>query len=134
MSLFYNIVQRRNPLKKDEPVKYYPVLKSLGKVSEKEVARLIADETTLNPKEAEMTIYQLEKVLKRVLLDGHTVQLGELGTFMLTANSEGADTEKEATADNIKKLSLHFRTSKEMQEALNKATFSPIASLTPKEK
>jgi nucleoid DNA-binding protein len=50
-----------------------------GLVKEKEVAKLLSDETTLNPKEAEMTLYQLLKVIIRLLLDGHTVQLGELG-------------------------------------------------------
>lgn len=31
---------------------------------------MLADETTLNPKEAEMAVYQLEKVVSRLLLDG----------------------------------------------------------------
>lgn len=50
-------------------------------MDEHEVAKLVADETTLNPKEAEKAVYQLEKVMERLLLDGHTVQLGELGSF-----------------------------------------------------
>ena len=32
--------------------------------------KMLADETTLNPKEAEMAVYQLEKVVSRLLLDG----------------------------------------------------------------
>lgn len=71
--------------------------------------KLVSDETTLNPKEAEMAVYQLEKVMERLLLDGQTVQLGELGSFSLTTNSEACRGEKEVTPDKIKKLSLRFR-------------------------
>ncbi|MDR3267307.1 MAG: HU family DNA-binding protein [Tannerella sp.] len=47
-------------------------------MKEKDVAKLLAEETTLNPKEAEMTLYQLLKLIVRLLLEGHTVQLGDL--------------------------------------------------------
>lgn len=53
------------------------VLRSVSKVNEKQVAQRIADESTLNPKEAEMAIYQLLKVLKLELLNGNTVELGD---------------------------------------------------------
>jgi nucleoid DNA-binding protein len=56
------------------------VLKSTGLVKEREVARLLSEETTLNPKEAEMAVYQLLKVVVRLLPDGHTVQLGVPGS------------------------------------------------------
>lgn len=83
MPLFYNKVQRVNPRDPKGAHKWYPILKSVGQVDEHEVAKLVSDETTLNPKEAEMAVYQLEKVMERLLLDGHTVQLGELGSFSL---------------------------------------------------
>ncbi len=75
-------------------------------------------ETTLNPKEAEMAVYQLEKVVSRLLLDGHTVQLGDLGTFNITITAEGQKEEKKVSADDIKKVNLRFRISKTMREAV----------------
>jgi nucleoid DNA-binding protein len=47
----------------------------------KEVAKEIADETTLNPKEAEIALDQLQKVLIRNLLAGNSVQLGRVITL-----------------------------------------------------
>lgn len=76
MPLFYNKVQRANPMDKDAPKKWYPVLKSVGMMEVQEVARQISDETTLNPKEAEMALAQLEKVLVSALLNGQTVSIG----------------------------------------------------------
>ena len=96
--------------------------------------KLVSDETTLNPKEAEMAVYQLEKVMERLLLDGHTVQLGDLGTFNLTITAEGQKEEKKVSADDIEKVNLRFRISKTMREALDKATFKPVESLASKKK
>ncbi len=132
MSLLYNKVQRGNPAKPEEPKKWYLSLKSLGMVGEKEVARQIADETTLNPKEAEMALAQFEKILQRLLLDGHTVQLGDWGFFQLTISCEGAETEKEAVVANVKKINIRFKAGKSLQEAVNKATFIPASSLSKK--
>ena len=80
MALYYNKVRRGNPSKPDgeDAKKWYVILKSIGRMGEKEVAKEISDETTLNPKEAELAIYQFQKVLTKALLNGNTVQLGEL--------------------------------------------------------
>jgi predicted histone-like DNA-binding protein len=129
MALFYKKVQRMNPANPSAPKLWYPLLKSVGLVKEKQVAKLLADETTLNPKEAEMTLYQLLKVIVSLLLDGHTVQLGELGSFRLTSRSEGSATEEEATPARIKSLHIHFVASKELREQIGKATFKDVSSL-----
>ena len=89
MAVFYNKMQRKNPSKPAEPAKWYPVLRRVEMMKEKDVARHISDETTLNPKEAEMAVSQLKKVLINALLNGQSVQLGDWGTFHLTFSSEG---------------------------------------------
>ncbi|MDR1380423.1 MAG: HU family DNA-binding protein, partial [Tannerella sp.] len=93
------------------------------------VAELLADETTLNPKEAEMTLYQLLKVIVNLLLDGHTVQLGELGTFRLTSRSEGSATEAEANSGKIKNVHINFMASGALRERIGKATFKDVSSM-----
>ena len=61
--------------------KWYASLKRITMVKEKQVAKLISEETTLNPKEDEMALAQLEKVLINQLLSGNSVQLGDWGSF-----------------------------------------------------
>ncbi|MDR2804813.1 MAG: HU family DNA-binding protein [Dysgonamonadaceae bacterium] len=129
MALLYKKVQKSNPANPSAPKLWYPLLKSIGLVKEKQVAKQLSDETTLNPKEAEMTLYQLLKVIANLLLDGHTVQLGELGSFRLTSRSEGSLTEEEATPNKIKSVHLHFTASKELREQLGKASFKDVSSL-----
>jgi predicted histone-like DNA-binding protein len=130
MPLFYKKIQRGNPSNPTIPKLWYPILKSVGLVKEKDVAKLLADETTLNPKEAEMTLYQLLKVIVKLLLDGHTVQLGELGSFRLTVRSEGSATEAEVSANKIKNVQLHFTASEELRNQLKQATFKDTATMS----
>jgi predicted histone-like DNA-binding protein len=129
MALFFKKIQRGNPSNPAAPKLWYPILKSLGLVKEKEVAKLLADETTLNPKEAEMTLFQLLKVIVRLLLEGHTVQLGELGSFRLTARGEGSETEAEVNANKIKSVHIHFTASDALREQIKNAAFKDVATL-----
>lgn len=129
MSLLFNKAERGNPANQQAPKKWYPVLKSTGLVREKEVAKLLADETTLNPKEAEFAIGQLLKVVTNLLLNGNTVQLGDLGSLRVTAHAEGAATQAEVTAQQIKRLTVRFSESEALKDALKKATFVAVDSL-----
>lgn len=133
MPVFFNKTQRRNPQEPEAPKKWYLVLKSTGLVKQSELARLLADETTLNPKEAEMAIHQLFKVVVRLVLGGATVPLGDIGTFRLTASCKGADTEAEATGAKVKRLRLRFVPSLDMKNELAKAELRDAKSLLKKE-
>ena len=124
MTVFYNKTLRGNPADPDAPKKWFPVLRSIGKLKEKDVAKKVSDETTLNRKEAEMALCQLEKVLVEALLDGTTVQLGEMGTFKLTIKTKGSDTKDEATAMKIEKAMVRFVPSVQLREAIAKIHFS----------
>ena len=132
MSILYNAIQRHNPNDANAPKKWYLILKRLKLRRTLDVAKAISDETTLNPKEAEMALYQLHKVLLRYLMDGNTVELGDLGTFQLSVNSSGVSQEEDVTPNLVKKINLHFIPSTEVREAINKATFIPAKSLLHK--
>ena len=131
MALIIEKKAKRDPLTKK--TKFHPSLKSIKKISEKDVAKAIADETTLNPKEAEMVLAQFQKILLRFLLSGYTVSLSDWASFFLTVTSNGADTEKECTANLIKGVHAHCRFGKEFREALAKAEFVSAEKFNKKE-
>jgi predicted histone-like DNA-binding protein len=68
------------------------------------------------------------KVLKRLLISGYTVQLDDLGTFYLTLNSAGTDTEEELSASNLTKLNIRFRASAELKAEIEKAQLKPLVN------
>lgn len=130
MSIFLKPVQRRNPADEDAPMKWYPVQYTTKLVDETEVAELIADETTLNPMEAQMAIRQLRKVVQRLLLDGKSVKLGNWGTFNVTLNTEGADTKDALTARNVKVVNINFQPGTELKAAMQRADFVWLNKIT----
>jgi predicted histone-like DNA-binding protein len=87
----------------------------------KEIAKQMADETTLNPKEAEMAIVQLSKIAKRLLTQGYTLNLEDLGSLRLTASSTGSETAEAVNAKNIKGLNIRFAPTKAFKEEINRA-------------
>lgn len=123
MPIVLNKVERGNPLQKEAPKKWYVTLKTVTQLKESEVAKQIADETTLNRKEAEMALSQLEKVLTGNLLGSNSVQLGDWGSFHLTCNSMGEETKETLTAASVKGLNIRFTPGKALKEALTKASF-----------
>jgi predicted histone-like DNA-binding protein len=121
MAILLNRVERMNPLTKTK--KWYATAKTITQVSESAAARQIADETTLNRKEAEMALSQFEKVLITNLLSSNSVKLGDWGSFHLTCNSASAETKEALTAKDVKGLNIRFTPGRALKEALNKATF-----------
>lgn len=129
MSLFFKKVQKKNPQKPTEPAKWYASLKSVGMRKEKEIAILAADGTTLDPKEAQLAYSRFGIITLQSLLDGHTVEIENLGSFRLTVNSEGADTKEALTANHIKQVNLRFVPSEQTKDALKKATFKDLETM-----
>ena len=129
MPILFNKVERANPQNRTAPKKWFPVLRTITRITDKQVAKEIADETTLNPKEAEMAISQLQKILLRNLLASNSVQLGDWGTFYLTCNGTGSDTKEGVTAGSITNLNIRFLPGKELNEGLKGASFVPAENL-----
>ena len=129
MALFFKKVERGNPININAPKKWYASLKSVGLKKEKEVAVLASDGTTLDPKEAQLAYSRFGIVLMRMLLDGHTVEIENLGTFRLTVNSEGVGTKEELAANHIKKVNLRFIPCEATKDALKKATFKDVETM-----
>ena len=64
--------------------------------------------TSLTAMEAATGIDYLFNAIPRLLELGFTVQLGELGYFMVSIKSEGSDSQEEAVPDKIRSMHLRF--------------------------
>lgn len=135
MAIFFNKVKRlSNPSDKNSEAKWYPVAKATRQVDVHEMAELIADETTLNPKEAEMALAQMSKIAKRMLLEGCTVKLGDWATIHATLTANGAATEEECTGSKVTKVNPRCIFDKSFKRDLQKAEFKTAKSMEKKTK
>ena len=132
MAILYNKIERGNPSNLSAPKKWYPVLKTMHRVMEKDVAIEMTEENTLNRKEAELALGLLEKVLIRNLLASNSVQIGDWGTFYLTCKSVPSETKEKISAHNISSLRIRFLPGKTLKNALATANFVAAETLVSK--
>ena len=123
MAVILERLQRKNPIKKEESDKWYVAVKSLQQVEDREVAKLVADETTLNANEVEFVLNQYKKVLLNLLRAGYTVKMGDWASFFLTVNSAGTATREEAGPHSVKKINVNCRFDKKFKFDLSETEF-----------
>ena len=68
--------------------------------------------------------------LVELTLDSKRVRLGDLGTFYMSAETEGAEEEEDFSADNIKKVHLRFWPNQKHSYALDSVSLRKLASFT----
>ena len=68
--------------------------------------------------------------LVELTLDSKRVRLGDLGTFYMSAETEGEAKEEDFTAENIKRVHLRFWPNQKRSYALDSATIRKMAKFT----
>lgn len=129
MAILIKPVQRVNPQRTTDPMRWYVTQVTTAQVDETQVAMDLADETTLNPSEAMMAIRQLRKILLRRLLGGESVKLGNWGSFSVTLSSTPSDKKEDLTARNIRSVNLNFQPDEAFKTDLQKAQFAWVDKL-----
>lgn len=115
---------------------YFPSIVQSGTLTLSEVASRIAKRSTMHTADIKAVLSALEQTVGDALTSGHTVRLGDLGSFRLTCNaSNGADAPELVTTKQVRKFSVRFTPSGAMQQKLGCAdartrsvTFSKIAT------
>ncbi|MGI6816762.1 hypothetical protein ACMYZ8_10805 [Bacteroides sp. KG156] len=115
----YKLVQRKNPLKKDEPAKWYATPNSAKPLAQKALTRAATANTTTAPIELESAMELLAAFIPQQLKQGHTVNVPGMGTFRLTFKSDGVeDINKFNAGQMIKSPRIVFTPAKELKEGV----------------
>ena len=110
-------MQRKNPLKKNEPAKWYATPNSAKPLAQKVMTRVATENTTTAPIELESAMELLAAFIPQQLQQGHTVNVPGMGTFRLTFKSEGVeDIDKFNAGQMIKSPRIVFTPAKELRE------------------
>ena len=127
MAITYVIAQRGNPLKPEAPKKFYAQAKSRDGLTFRKLSKEIAEgSTTVCDTDVMAVLNDLTKVLRRHLSNGEIVRFGDFGSFQITLNSEGADTEEKFNASLIKGGKVTFRPGVDLKEMLANLKYEKI--------
>ena len=65
------------------------------------------------------SFYAINHQIVQIILNGHSLQLGNLGFFYLSAKTKAVDSEKEAGVEAVEGLVLKFRQSRKLRNLIN---------------
>lgn len=113
----YNVVAKTNP--QDKSVKYYAQAASPDTVTLNDIADRIEKRSTASSADVKAVFDALVYELTQSLTEGHSVRLGDLGTFSCTLRSEGTATEDAFTADKIESIHVRWTLPTKLKNALD---------------
>ena len=125
----YSVSMLKNQMKLEEPAKAYANGQIREKMStEKFIAHVASHNSVFSKGTIKGVLADIASCLREQLLNGNKVQLEGLGTFGITLNSQGAESLKTFTADNIKKINIVFTPDAELENLIDDAVFDLVAS------
>lgn len=118
---------------------YFPSIVQSGALSLNDVTSRIAKRSTMHAADIKAVLSALEQTVGDALASGHSVRLGDLGSFRITCTTtHGEDDPQLVTIKQVKKLRIRFTPSAAMQQKLGCAdartrsmTFSKAATPEP---
>lgn len=119
MPVKFNIVERGNPSDLQAPKKFYPSIKSSGRVTTRQLAEQAAKESTVSPADIMAAIEIFLSIIPSELAKGNIVELGDFGTFWLKTTSDGATTADDVRATQITSILPRFNPGKQFKHTLS---------------
>ena len=119
-------LKRKNPRDLTAPEKYYAAAVTDGSTDLKELAEMVASQSTVSPADCYAVLTALESNVIRELRQGRIVKLGELGSYRLSVASEGRDTVDEVSTTMVKRTKILFRPGKGLRNMLKTLDFKKV--------
>jgi predicted histone-like DNA-binding protein len=108
MSVKYNIVERGNPSKPEEPKKFYPSIKASGRVTTRELVETASEMCSLTASDLMGAIEIILSIIPKELMKGNIVELGDFGSFWLRVSTDGVETPEEVSPEQINNVLPRF--------------------------
>ena len=109
---------------------YGPKVKSVGTRSSKQLAKRIESATTMSVADVNIINENFGKYVGEYLSEGYIVDLGAMGNIRPKFDSKAVDTLEECDANSIRRISVQFKGSAELKEAVDNIRFEYRAGYT----
>ncbi len=127
----YSIFKRSNPMDPDAGEKVYAAAQRYKTWDLEELASHISSHNCkYNRADVHAVLTSLVDCIREQLLNGISIQLGEMGTFYIVLRSKGVSVEEESeySASNITAVRVGWRRGSIFQDLLDDAQFMQVAS------
>lgn len=117
----YYALAKKNPVTK--VVKYYATIAPTTPMNLTQVAEEIEKICAMTSADVKAILDAMEYVIRKALLNGNAVRLGDLGSFRPTLTSKASDTKEAVSPDRIQRVRCRFTPSANLARELQNAKF-----------
>jgi predicted histone-like DNA-binding protein len=128
MPIEYTLAERGNPANPTAPKKFYATAKSTGETTVRELAKRISGISTVSTVDVMAVLEAFFQTVPEELADGHIVRFGDFGSFFISLESDGSDTEKEFNVALVSNVRVKFRPGKLFAQAMQGAELKRVAA------
>lgn len=116
--MYYHLIERPNPLDRDEAKKLYAVPKLVGRVDAAMLAKQIATQTTLTTGDVSNVLRTFVDLLPLFMLMGKSVELEGFGTMRISFSSDGVVDEDHFSTKLMRRPRVIFIPSSELKKRI----------------
>lgn len=117
----YKVVPKKNPI--DKTVAYHAQPDLYSQISREDVVEAAQRNTSIPRAYLDMAYDALINEVENFVMNGHSVQIPNLGTISCRINGSGVDSEQDYTTESIKKVGFTFLPDPYIKKLLKKVQF-----------
>ncbi len=126
MAISFKMVPKKNIMASPPETKYYPCAVHNGEVNLKQLAAIVASQSTVSRADCYAVIVALTQAIGDSLSEGRIVKIEDLGTFQITLQGLPADSPDDLGKSSIKGAKIIYKPSHDLKRTLNKLTYKRI--------
>jgi len=123
MAIKFKLITRGNPGNPEAPKKHYATIVRPKNVTLETLSKRISEISPVNELDTQTALLTFAKIIPEFLIEGATVELGDLGRLQVSISSEGADTEEDFNKEMVKSCKVSYRPSVQVKETLAAVKF-----------
>lgn len=120
----YKVVQKRNPI--DGSVKYYAQPELYSQISKEDIIEAAQRNTSIPRAYLDMAYDALINEVENFVMNGHSVQIPNLGTISCRINGIGSETKQTFSTEYIRKVGFTFLPDPYIKKLLKKVQFRQV--------
>lgn len=111
--------QQRIAYKKNDEKYFLTSSETYSRISNDTLIELCSENSGIPKAQMASAFYALNQQVIEFLLNGHSLELLNLGSLHLAITAKAAETQKEAGAKAVKRITVKFRQSKKLRNIIN---------------
>lgn len=111
--------QQRIAYKEDNKEYFLTSPEQYSRIDAQQIIEYSSENSGIPKAQMASAFYALNQQVEQFLLNGHSLELLNLGYLYLSVNAKAVETEDEAGAKAVKRISVKFRQSKKLRDKIN---------------